>query len=467
MSVSVTFYTFSKDIASTKTPTGAGTSFSCLLREPTSVLNPTIVLQTSNPTAYNYAYISDFGGRYYYVNDWTSHKGQWIAQLKVDPLATYSATIKASSQYVRRSFSDKNEYIQDSYLPITSKITYQNATVKTGSNPFDDSSICYVVGILGTANISGTSIGGVTYYAFEDANFRSFLSNIMTSYAGWSGWNISDFEEATQRALLNPFQYIVSCHALPLTNNIGASYQVSSINFGPYSMAATAFAIPRNTIASRSISYTLPTHPQAAYGKYLNGAGYSEYTLFMGSFGSIGLDPSMMIDETEVDAVVKFDYISGDATLKILCPTTGYILEKVAHVAVDIPIAGAQYNAGKDIVDSLNMVGTVHSTLNPFTMVNGIGNAALEAKQNEFPQIQSLGSQGSFVGWDQMVNLYCKFTHIVDPDVYHFGAPLAEIKTLSALSGFTQCTNPHIEISGTETEANEVIGYMSNGFFLE
>ena len=79
----------------------------------------------------------------------------------------------------------------------------------------------------------------------------------------------------------------------------------------------------------------------------------------------------------------------------------------------------------------------------------------------------SLGAQCSFVGWDQEVNLYCKFTHIVDPDVYHFGAPLAEIKTLSALSGFTQCTNPHIEISGTETEANEVIGFMSNGFFLE
>lgn len=465
--ISVKFYAFSKDVNSTKLPTGAGTTINCDLREPTSIITPVITIKVaSKPTGYNYAYISEFG-RYYYVNDWVSEYGRWTAHLKIDVLGSYSATIKASSQYVRRSFSNKNEYIQDSYLPITSKITYQNATVKTGSNPFDDTNICYVVGILGTANIAGTSIGGVTYYAFEDANFRSFLSNIMSSYAGWSGWSISDFDEATQRALLNPFQYIVSCHALPLTNNIGASYQVSSIDFGPYTMSATAFAIPRNTILSRSISYTLPTHPQAAYGKYLNGAGYSEYTLFMGSFGSIGLDPSMMIDETEVDIVVKYDYISGDATLKVFCPNTHYMIEKVAHVAVDIPIAGSQYNAGKDIVDSLNMVGVVHKTLNPFTMLNGIGTAALEAAQDQYPQVQSLGAQCSFVGWDQEVNLYCKFTHIVDPDVYHFGAPLAEIKTLSTLSGFTQCTNPHIEISGTEQESNEVINHMANGFFLE
>ena len=462
--ISVKFYTFAKDVNSTKLPTGAGTTINCDLREPTSIITPVITIKVaSKPTGYNYAYISDFG-RYYFLNDWVSEYGRWTAHLKVDVLGTYSTTIKASSQYVRRSFSDKNEYIQDNFLPITSKVTYQNATT-TGTNPFDDTSICYVVGILVTDSVSNTSIGGVTYYAFEDANFRSFLNNIMSTYSGWSGWSLSDFDEATQRALLNPFQYIVSCHALPLTNVVGTA--VSSINFGPYSVSANAYAIPRGSIASRSITYTLPTHPQAAYGKYLNGSGYSEYTLFMGSFGSIGLDPTMMIDETSIDCVVKFDYISGDATLKVFCNTTHYMVEKVCHAAVDIPIAGSQYNAGKDIVDSLNMVGVVHKTLNPFEMLNGIGNAALDAAQDQYPQVQSLGAQCSFVGWKQEVNLYCKFTHVVDPDVYHFGAPLAEIKTLSALSGFTQCTNPHIEINGTEQESNEVINHMANGFFLE
>ena len=69
----VNLYTFSKRENSTKQPTAStATAFTCVLKDASGVLAPTIKLDPTigNPRSYNYAYIADFG-RYYYVRDWT------------------------------------------------------------------------------------------------------------------------------------------------------------------------------------------------------------------------------------------------------------------------------------------------------------------------------------------------------------------------------------------------------------
>lgn len=64
------------------------------LRNQTSVLNPSIRIESAdNISTYNYAYISEFG-RYYYITDIVSVRTNcWIVSLKCDVLMSYKDEI--------------------------------------------------------------------------------------------------------------------------------------------------------------------------------------------------------------------------------------------------------------------------------------------------------------------------------------------------------------------------------------
>lgn len=65
------------------------------LRNQTSVLNPSIRIESAdNISAYNYAYISEFG-RYYYITDIVSVRTNcWVVSLRCDVLMSYKDEIQ-------------------------------------------------------------------------------------------------------------------------------------------------------------------------------------------------------------------------------------------------------------------------------------------------------------------------------------------------------------------------------------
>ena len=131
MAFTVNFYNFSKRENSTKRPAGNGNQFSCNIKMPSGVLNPVIELSTTtNMTQYNYCKIAHFQDRYYFVSDWVSDHGLWIAHLKVDVLATYKTDILASTQYVLRSASKSNLTIPDAIYPVSTQKTLVNTSVR-------------------------------------------------------------------------------------------------------------------------------------------------------------------------------------------------------------------------------------------------------------------------------------------------------------------------------------------------
>lgn len=66
------------------------------LRNQTSVLNPTIRIESAdNISGYNYCYISEFG-RYYYITDIVSVRTNcWVVSLRCDVLMSYKDEIKS------------------------------------------------------------------------------------------------------------------------------------------------------------------------------------------------------------------------------------------------------------------------------------------------------------------------------------------------------------------------------------
>ena len=81
------------------------------LRETTSVIKPSITIELSNPTTYNYVYIPQFK-RYYYINNIISQRHNiWTLELNVDVLMSYKNDILDLSCVI-----DKQENQVDSNL---------------------------------------------------------------------------------------------------------------------------------------------------------------------------------------------------------------------------------------------------------------------------------------------------------------------------------------------------------------
>ena len=108
------------------------------LREESSVINPTILVEHSNLSVYNYAYIPDFN-RYYFVSEITSvRNGLWRVSLSVDVLESFKSNILNLSCIIdkqqNQSYSnniDDGSYINkaDSFIEIAN---YQNGFNSSG-----------------------------------------------------------------------------------------------------------------------------------------------------------------------------------------------------------------------------------------------------------------------------------------------------------------------------------------------
>lgn len=91
-----------------------GGTYSCVLKDGTSILKPVLELRTSDPVyTYNYMQIADFS-RYYFIDDIISlHNNLWEIHARVDVLETYKAQILANSAIVKRQQSQYNLYLDD------------------------------------------------------------------------------------------------------------------------------------------------------------------------------------------------------------------------------------------------------------------------------------------------------------------------------------------------------------------
>ena len=119
-------------------------SFTGVLKESTSIINPIIKIEGSIPTNCNYLYIEQFG-RYYYVTDIKSVTNNiYEISAHVDVLKTYDAQIRACTGIVSRQQAKWNMYLDDGIFK-----TYQNPKFKTVNFPSGFSTMEFVLAVSG------------------------------------------------------------------------------------------------------------------------------------------------------------------------------------------------------------------------------------------------------------------------------------------------------------------------------
>ena len=115
--------------------------FSGNLREESSIVNPSILIQTENPSSFNYAYIPEFK-RYYFIIDAVSVRTNiWRLSLHTDVLMSFKDELKATSVIL----SDTESTGATNYISGEQ----WTSTVKTATD---------IVSFPNTMNISGDFI---------------------------------------------------------------------------------------------------------------------------------------------------------------------------------------------------------------------------------------------------------------------------------------------------------------------
>lgn len=148
MGLTATLYISASPVEKIGKALTAGGSYSCTLKETTSVLNPVLILRTSDPVYnYNYLYIQEFG-RYYFINDIRSvNNNVWEISAHVDVLETYKSAILANSAVVKRQASQYNLYLDD---PDFHAYNYERIqTLKFPDNTFNKN-LNYVLVVNGS-----------------------------------------------------------------------------------------------------------------------------------------------------------------------------------------------------------------------------------------------------------------------------------------------------------------------------
>ena len=114
MALSVTLYNSASPVEKIGKTLTAGGTYSCTLKDTTSILNPVLIIRTSDAVYnYNYLYISEFQ-RYYFINDIKSvNNNVWEISAHVDVLETYKTAILANDAVIKRQSLKYNTYLND------------------------------------------------------------------------------------------------------------------------------------------------------------------------------------------------------------------------------------------------------------------------------------------------------------------------------------------------------------------
>lgn len=486
MAITCNFYSFSKKENSTARPSGSGTSFSCTLKEPTSIEAPTLELAIASPTFYDYAYIPSFD-RYYYVTDWTYNRGVWEVTLAVDVLASFKTEIGSSYIYVLRAANAYDAEIKDTMYPMKSASTKQVASgtlYEWASGFVGGTYIAYINnGVIQSRDLSS---GSLNFMAFSPTEFAHLLEALYPqSNDDWFTLIGTNAYNIVAGALLNPIDYITKVVWIPLSPaNVSEVNHPLSTNFGYYTAKyktvengqtvikfVNHYAIT-NFRKLMTVSIEIPHRNDTLRGAWADMEPFGKYYAYYAPFGVIPLDSAMMSKATHMEASVNLDITSGD--LKLTLRTIGtygsnkdILFEGVSNVGVEIPVDKAKPEGVKALaagigaanvaIDYLtgNYAGMISDTM---STIGTVGAA---------PPRGSTTTPKGLLGLSDMIYLYHEYNDFVDGDNTNKGRPLCAVRQVSGLGGFMVTNNGNISISGTAGEKAAVRRYLEGGFYYE
>lgn len=459
-----TWSNFTKRRNSTKKPTG-GTPVTAVLKEGTSVENPTFLLNSND---FSINYVTAFN-HCYFVDDITSVRNNLIeVKCSMDVGATYKSAIQSYKCMVERSYTYHNPMIADPYVTVfNDEVVTEN--VLSGGSIFNSGGF-FVLSVL---NDVGSGAGFTTYYVMDASGIKALAQYVNVDW----GNGLTDIVDWLEANFLRTADAIIDCIWLPysytfisaLTN---LSYETVKIGVDVVS-GVSGYRFQGTAVSGATQTITIPHQ----YTDFRKGAPYTICHLFIPGYGTVEVNP-LDFDDDKIRLRIDADIATGDM-IAYLKDSNGSIISSYKYnVAVPCPVGKIASNVSGTTSGILSTAGSLAGALlatNPAGAVgSGIAAAASginTAASAVAPTLSVNGGRGGRAiasdGLDIKCTCICKVTSDPDELLETIGRPWMRESTLTSFSGYVKCVNAEVPIAGMESDKEQVNNLLNSGFYLE
>ena len=448
--MTITYWTnFSKRKNSTKIPT-SGTDLTVVLKNGTSLENPTFILNNAN--AFNITYIKAFN-HYYFVSDVRYiHKDVVEVDCVQDVLATYKSTITGSQQYILRSASDYDVKIPDSNVSMRAEQTVQD----TGGAVSNLSAAGLYA--LTVANEKASS-GYACTYILAASDMRAlavYLNSTITD-------SVADWFAVRYKSV---FDAIISCVWIPIS--------ISAVGLGKCTTDNIYLGNTDTGISALKLTNITPLKCESLltgltwkYNDFRMAGPYTKASLYIPLYGCVDVNPLDIISGVELESYV--DCITGDVTTYLMGKngsSTKLISTLNYNIGVNCALSQT-IQGGAGTITSLAAATASAVSGNAYGALSGLAGAAFDAFHTNVSVKGSVSGRSMISVLAMGLTVY--YMETTDPAALlnTHGRPCMGYRTLSSLSGFTQCSNAQISISGPDEDRTAIEAFMNAGFYLE
>lgn len=491
---------FSKKINSTAQlpDTDGFISMNCQVKEPSSILNPRLIIDIDNwnPNL-NYAYIPNWS-RYYFIHNSTVMLGHQVElDLAVDVLGTYRTAILDSTAFVRRSASNYNLKLPDDTWSHTTDYNLYTDFINCGMNAAGDFLLFTV------SNAPSNVIPSQSVYICTAAQLKQVIEYLLsdTFYNAYSA-DLDATTGALSKTFFNPFQYITKCMFVPFNASGPGQYgpdgdpwfqnlTSSTIHFGWWDSGISAPLV--GTFGRRFYkTFTLGT-----YSKWTDrDSEWTQNELFMPGIGTFNISPEYQGQDIVMEYLI--DFSNGSATLKIFVSggtnshNDDHLIQALdGKIGCDIQLSGLYEDLVGDTTTMSGLVGkglkalagglmgAVNTSIDLFKgsslsdimsntapLASAVVQGASSGLQPTMSQIGSSGNRAA-VAWGAGGRLTIRKYQEYDSVRSRLGYMCMKTLPLSGLSGYTEVVNPSVETIGTSGEDSMINGFLSGGFYIE
>ena len=369
------------------------------------------------------------------------------------------------------------------------------------------------------------TVGAITYYVVTPSEMRKLVSSMTAVTSNdWENLGLggSDFMLNTIKTYINPLQFVVSCKWFPFTVT-GVSSSTETIYLGGWNSTAVGKRLlytwqhipnsagpeenyirigPILNVNEITQATGYPDTDVDANGKlkienYPSVAPYASYTLIT-PFGTFDLDDSIMSEMFKTSQSYRYvaysvtaDLISGKGTL-IVEPwhyqnaqgSGTEFFRRDIDVGLDIPIAQISKDNLGYVANGIS-IGTRILNDIPTGLASGIRSMGTNTQQmgeavrsltddivqgsKYTPAMQSTStSAAAFTPRIQDFMVVQKRYRTVDRDARIFGRPVKKpVANLLTFSGYVQMGYTNFSGSCTAAEKSLIIGYLTDGLYIE
>ena len=462
--MNVNVYSFSKRVNSTAIPSGSGTTISCVLKENCSITSPSIIISGNN-FGINYVHIGDFN-RYYFVNDITVIDNNMMQlDLSEDVLASNKTEIGATNAMILRSSTGYNVWIPDNEVYVSTQKTLVRQASGTNVG-FANATGCYLLSVI---NENGCATGFAAQYYTDASGLQTLASKMMDSSM------IDDIKQY----FANVSEGVISLKWMPfnISDIISGSFTtLENYKIANYTMiGASGYRITGSSyFLDGAVTITIPWRSDKDYRE---ASPYTVAKLLVPMYGFVELNASDMVGASSLYIQYRVDRSTGDVCVIVNKDAAGAVLQTIQfNVAVEVPVATMTRNIGGAVsalsgginsaigIAAGNYVGGVAG------LISSAANVALSLNGRSISERGAMqGKAATAYGSEFQLMLYVP--HTLDPTNANFiatkGRPCQYVDTISNHSGYIQCMDASVSISGDNMEREAINNYLNSGFYYE